>query len=362
LPYGGKKDYRMKILFITANLFTPQTAGGSQTSATELALRLKAQGHDVSVLSALMPEGYLGIRGKLMIKLLRRKAVMDNVLGFPVWRTWCPWDVMGWVASHLKPDLAIVLAREPVRMALAARAAGVPVLMMLQDVAFSDHGGDFSALGKVPCVANSQFTAERYRQAFGVEPVVILPLINGENYKTETTRENVTFINPHPIKGLDIAVAVAQRCPEIPFSFVEAWPMWPKDRTALEATLSQVPNITLHSTQRDMKNVYSKCKILLAPSTCEEAFGRVVAEAQFSGIPVIASSRGGLPEAVGPGGILLDPQAPIEDWVSAVKRLWSDDALYAELSAAARTHSIRPALKWENQLEQWEKMLDMATR
>ena len=38
-------------------------------------------------------------------------------------------------------------------------------------------------------------------------------------------------------------------------------------------------------------------------------FGRIAVEPQFSGIPVVASDRGGLPEAVGPGGVLIDPAA-----------------------------------------------------
>ena len=49
---------------------------------------------------------------------------------------------------------------------------------------------------------------------------------------------------------------------------------------------------------------------LVCPSEIEETFGRVLAEAQACGVPVIASNRGGLPEAFAPGESGL---------------LWSDD-------------------------------------
>ena len=97
--------------------------------------------------------------------------------------------------------------------------------------------------------------------------------------------------------------------------------------------VSVLHNVTLLSPQKDMREIYGKCRLLLVPSVWEEAYGRVATEAQVSGIPVIASTRGGLPEAVGSGGILLDPAGPIEPWVNSVRKLWSDKTYYKELSA-----------------------------
>jgi glycosyltransferase involved in cell wall biosynthesis len=353
----------MNILFVTAQPSTPQMMGGLQSSVDELALHLVQGGHQVSLLCALMGSGVLGIRGRLMMKLLRHKAARDTVVGYPVWRAWFPWESLAWVADRIKPDLVVVLARQPVRMALAAKRAGIPVLMMLQDVEFKDHGGSFSDLGPVACVANSQFTADRYREAFGVAPVVIPPLIDGrKKYATETSRKNVTFINPHPFKGVELAIAVARQCPEIPFSFVEAWPLRPEERQNLQAKLALAPNITLHPPTKDMRQIYNTCKILLAPSLWEEAYGRVASEAQFSGIPVIASHHGGLPEAVGPGGILLDPKGPVEAWVAAVRRLWNESDYYAALSAAASAYADRPSLRWDIQAGLWEDIFAAAAR
>jgi glycosyltransferase involved in cell wall biosynthesis len=343
----------MNILFATPKPMPPEETGGMQSSGHELALSLAQRGHKVSFLCGLLEIGTLGIRARLVIKLLRRKALRDRLLGYPVWRARSARETIEYVADQIKPDIIVVMCGQVVPMALAARRTKIPLLLNLQNVELGDHGGSFAELGNIPCVANSRFTADRYRKTFSVEPKVIHPLIDWKKYRTETTRENVTFINPHPLKGVDLAIAVARHCPEIPFSFVESWRLWPGERGAL-GKLAEVPNIKLRAPVSDMRQIYGKCRILLTPSRWEEAYGRVVSEAQFSGIPVVASNRGGLPEAVGSGGILLDPDGPIDKWVSTVKRLWHDDAYYSKLSSAARSYSERPALNESYQLDMWE--------
>jgi glycosyltransferase involved in cell wall biosynthesis len=99
-----------------------------------------------------------------------------------------------------------------------------------------------------------------------------------------------------------------------------------------------------------MRAIYRRARIVLAPSRWEEAFGRIAAEAHVSGIPVIAAARGGLPEAVGEGGLLIDADAPIAVWVDTVRRVWSDGATYADLSANALVHAGRPALDRDAQI------------
>ena len=119
--------------------------------------------------------------------------------------------------------------------------------------------------------------------------------------------------------------------------------------------LSPLSNVTLLAPQKDMRKVYGRCKILLVPSLWEEAYGRVVTEAQFSGIPVVASNRGGLPEAVGPGGILIEPDGPIEEWVSVIRELWQNDEFYKERSAAATAYAHRRELSYAFLLDAMEE-------
>ena len=347
----------MKILFITAHPYLPQMVGGLQRDVEVMTSRLARRGHEVSLLCGLMPNGYTGVRGRLKLKLSTQKAVLDRSQGHPVWRSWHPWEAVEFVAQKTRPDIIVVLARLPVQMALAAFRTGIPVVMYLQDVRFDHHGDDFAKLGPVPCIANSQFTADRYRAEYGVDPRVIFPLFEAPRYTTKTKRENVTFINPDPIKGLDITLSIARHCSEIPFSIIETWPLETAEKQHLLTQLEALPNVTLSGAVNDMRDIYAKAKILLVPSRVEEAYGRVASEAQFSGIPVVASSRGGLPEAVGRGGLVLDPDGPIEAWVSAVRRLWQEPDYYEGLSQEAFAHACRPSLDCGVQIEMWEHAL-----
>jgi glycosyltransferase involved in cell wall biosynthesis len=76
----------------------------------------------------------------------------------------------------------------------------------------------------------------------------------------------------------------------------------------------------------------------------EEGWGRTVSEAQISGIPAIVSDRGGLPDTVGPGGVVVPLAEPVERWCREIDALFDDAAHHAALSAAARRHAERPEL------------------
>ncbi len=357
----------MRVLFITSHKYLPQMRGGLQTSTHELCRELIHKGHHVSVLAGLMPGGFFELAARIKMKVnqvaAHCKVARYRALGYPVWLSWEPPRAVSWVAARERPDIIVVLAYQTVTMALEAKKTGIPILMQLQDVEFHQHGGRFQDLGvSIPCTANSNFTADKYREAFGVNPCVILPFINRARYETATTRECVLFINPHPKKGLDIALGAARLCPNIPFLFVESWPLSPDELANLQSKLETAPNVTFLRAQDDVRSLYSRARLLLAPSIWEEAFGRVASEAHFSGIPVIASTRGGLPEAVGPGGILLDPCAPITEWAAAVAKLWNDTSYYDRLSQAALTHAQRDGLQREKQIRAWLQLLASVAR
>lgn len=337
----------MRILLATAHPHIPQIAGGAQSSTHELAREFAARGHDLAVLAGLTGEGWLGMRARVALKLTRRAAMRDDELGYPTYRSWFPWEAVGQLKAAFAPDVAFVQSGFPVRMAQAFEAAGVPTAVYLRNVEADDIGGDPRDLKAGRFIANSRFTAETHKARYGIDSAVIYPLVQAENYRTVSDRSHVVFINPHPLKGLDVALGVAAACPDIPFLFVETWTN-AVERPALLASLPA--NVTLIPRTRDMREVYGKARIVLAPSRWEEAFGRVAAEAHVSGIPVVAAARGGLPEAVGEGGLLIEGDAPISAWSDAVRRVWNDTALYADLSAKALAHAARPELDRDAQV------------
>lgn len=218
-------------------------------------------------------------------------------------------------------------------------------------------------------VVTSPYTQQYYRDTLGLNTQVVPPIIKPERFVAEDDAEAitsqpalrrvgfVTFINPIPHKGLTMIlrlVALARtRRPDMRF-LVLAGRM---DRATLRswnADLGAYPNVWWIDAQADMKAVYRRTAILLYPSFWKEAFARSLPEAQLSGIPVIASRRGGIPITLNGGGVLLDvPEACIKNhvalpgpdqvapWWEALDRLWTDDAAYGDLSRKAR-EAARP--------------------
>lgn len=356
----------MNILFATGHAYLPQMHGGLQYAAHELGSHLIQRGNGVSILASLHAEGAGGLGSRLRAKLRGVTAgaavAKDRWAGYPVWRSWKPHHVLEYVVAREKPDVIVVLSGDTVPMAQAARATGVPCVLSMENVEFDCHGGDFAQLRGMPCIANSRFTADRYEEAYGMSAHVIHPLIDPARYATEGDGEKVVFINPIRKKGLEIAVAVARALPSVPFLFVEAWALTAGQRAELRASLADLRNVELSAPTRDMRSVYAQARVVLVPSVWDEAFGRVALEPQISGIPVVVSRRGGLPEAAGDGGIVVDPGAPIQHWVEAVRTLWGDPHVHGRYRAAARRHASQAHHTPEYKLQQWESILEAARR
>jgi glycosyltransferase involved in cell wall biosynthesis len=350
----------LRILIGSAHPYLPQIRGGAQSSTHELALSLRARGHTVAVLGGLTTRGVIGAASRLRLKLGRRGYARDRTQGYPVYRAWFPHGVAVDVARDFSPDVVLLQSGRPVELAEAFRPTGVPTVLYFRNIEADDLGGSLAGLRQARCIANSRFNARHHAACHGVSCTVIHPLVQAERYRTPTRRRNVTFINPHPDKGVDIALDVARACPEIPFVFVRAWTLTEDDDRALRTAVAALPNVTLRPSVDDMRKVYRDARLVLAPSRWSEAFGRIAAEAHVSGIPVVASDRGGLPEAVGPGGIVLDPDGPIGPWIEAVRALWRDDALYARTSEAALRHSRRDEMDAQAQIAALEAILAAA--
>lgn len=350
----------MRILIASCHPYIPELRGGAQSSTHELALALRDRDHAVAVVSGLAGNGWFGLLKRIGLKVLGRTWLLDSQLGYAVYRAWFPHLQIVDMCHHFEPDVVLLQSGFPVALAKALAPTKIPVVMYLHNVETDDLGGDLAEVNNVTFIANSVFTADRFARDNGILSQVIYPMVDRTRYSTSTTGENVTFINPHPHKGVDIALDVAQACPDIPFVFVRAWTLSEGDEAALLNRLRDLPNVSLINPTQNMKAIYGKCRIIFAPSRWEEAFGRIAAEAHISGIPVVGSSRGGLPEAIGPGGVMLDADAPVDQWVAAVQRLWHDKQHHADLSEAARLYAQREAMQQERQLAAIEQILSQA--
>ena len=350
----------MRILVATGAPTLPQMVGGSQRTGDTLLRSLAARGHSVAITAALIGNDWLGFRGRVAMKVLQRRAIRDNTLGYRAYRSWETAETADEVARHFRPDVVIVQAHKPGLVGRAFHETGTPLLFSFQDVEFQDHKFDLRRIAPIRAVANSQFTADVARERFGAECTVIHPMIDPDQYRVEQSGGKVTFVNPDPVKGVDIALAAAALLPDIPFRIQETWPLSDQERRGLIGRLDALANVTLAPKEEDMREVYRDTRILLAPSQWREGYGRIATEAQVSGIPVVGSDRGGLPEAIGDGGLVLPAEAPADDWAAAIRRLWEDKAYWSEKSAAALRHAGRPAIRLHSQLDAWENAITAA--
>jgi glycosyltransferase involved in cell wall biosynthesis len=340
----------MKILFTSGFQYLPQIFGGLMSNTHDFALELIQRGHDVRVAAKLKPDDYPGLRTRLLGKLVGKQRVYDTVMGYPVYRRWFLNETdLTDIVERVRPDVAVVQAAESIGTARHLQTLGVPVILYFHDVEFHLLDGDPRELKNVVFVSNSQFTANKYREKFGIHSTVIAPIFRADSYRSSHSPDNITMINPRPVKGSEIMSELIEACPDIPFCLVESWELSAEEKAMWRRKMKLHSNLTLRARTTDMASVYQHAKLVLMPSKWDEAWGRVASEAQFNGIPVIASNRGGLPEAVGPGGVLLDPDKP-ERWIDAVRRLWDDKIYYSKLSAAAAAYSVRPEIDPEFQI------------
>ncbi|MFZ4815536.1 MAG: glycosyltransferase family 4 protein [Phototrophicaceae bacterium] len=100
--------------------------------------------------------------------------------------------------------------------------------------------------------------------------------------------------------------------------------------------VGQVPSI-------EVPAQYHALDALVLPSLTQanwkEQFGRVLVEAMASGVPVIGSSSGAIPDVIGSAGIIY-PEGDINALAQALATLRDDRARYDELQAAGRARVL----------------------
>jgi glycosyltransferase involved in cell wall biosynthesis len=208
-------------------------------------------------------------------------------------------------------------------------------------------------------IANSNAVATSIK-GFGRDAAFLPSVFPPEVYRVPTSRDKVLFVNPIPKKGVHIAMSLAAARPDIPFVFNLSWRMRSSELRRLRRAVRRLGNVEVRSATTRPEQLYRDCRLVLVPSQWPEAWCRIVSEAQINAIPALASNVAGLPESVGPGGILVDPKDSRRAWLKALSEAWDDGIRYKELSRRALVHSQRPELSVPLVVDRFELLLKRA--
>ncbi len=135
---------------------------------------------------------------------------------------------------------------------------------------------------------------------------------------------------------------VLERVPGARVAFVGGGP----DAKSLEKYFSGFNAVFMGSLSgKKLSQAFATGDIFLMPSDTE-TLGFVVLESMASGVPVVASNAGGIPDLIEDGvtGFLCEPGC-VEEWVARVKLLLDDEDLRAEMVARARSETEKHS--WE---------------
>jgi glycosyltransferase involved in cell wall biosynthesis len=359
----------VRILFSLDNY--DHGTGGAERSARTLAHQLAARGHQLAVLqrgdAPPCDDGPVRVHTHPIAQSRWwRDADLDTRRWNRLWR-----GPLGELVSDNPADLIVTQGRLLPATVEVAAGLGVPVVAFVRGFApfCPDHFRSRDALTECDrdcrrclplrlrlklgavrrtldayeravrqadlVLANSRYMQAVVGRFHGIEARVVYPAIDLARYRVERPDAGrVLFCKARYAKGLPVFCDIARRLPATRF-LVTGRVRWRARRR-----LARLPNAECVGRVGDMREAYRRARVLLGPSIWPEPFGRVFVEAAASGIPSVASARGGIPEAVGDGGMLIRDVFDPDAWADALGRL-DDPATYAALSAKALDHAGR---------------------
>lgn len=388
----------MKILFI-ASLYPPDGTGGAELVVEMMAQGLAARGNQVAV-ATLAPPGNGEIVERDGIRIIR--IPIANLYGnldasskpSAIKVLWHIADIynaaMGRKLEELIRDTApdVICAHNLAGFSVAAYAAarrcGTPLVQVLHDHYFlcpysiCYRSGRSCATPCLPCrlvrlphrrltasaaavVGVSRFILEKVI-GHGMFPGVRTAVIHNAREtpalaKIRTGNAQVFgylgALVPH--KGVELLIRAFRDIAGDGTSLVVAGSGTSKYLDHLRHLAGTAPVEFIGQTRPE--RFFPLVDVMIVPSLCPEAFSLVAAESCLAGVPVIAASRGGLPEVIedGVNGLLFDPGSP-GALIASIQRVIDEPSLYHRLRANTHRSAI-PFGDIEDWLSKYEAVL-----
>ncbi|MDY0223533.1 MAG: glycosyltransferase family 4 protein [Desulfobacterium sp.] len=261
------------------------------------------------------------------------------------------------ILAEFKPDILFYFGGKPLDFLIAneARSQGCTVAFYMANGRYTQ---DRWCRDVDLVITDSKATADLYKKRLGLDLVPVGPFIDPAEVRARHhTRKRVLFINPLLSKGAGIvarlAMGMAQRRPDIVFEVVQARGTWEEILKWASGSISTpvrtLDNVVVTDHTRDMRPVYGRARLLLAPSLGWESAGRVLVEAMINGIPPVVTQCGGMPEIVKNAGIVwqlppvfhekpylrIPSDVQLEPLISCIETLYDNQEKYETLSALA---------------------------
>jgi len=192
---------------------------------------------------------------------------------------------------------------------------------------------------------------------------VVVPGLRRRFAKDDTTKLVIHVSNLRPVKRVDTVMEVFARiCREVPARLLlvgDGPELGTAYRMGRELGISQ--QVEMLGAQEAVLPLLSAADVFLLPSA-QESFGLAALEAMASGVPVVASRVGGLPEVIEHGvSGFLHPPGDLDGMARSAIALLTDASLHASIAGVA-SRRVREQFCADKIVPMYESFYDRVLR
>jgi glycosyltransferase involved in cell wall biosynthesis len=318
------KQTKLKFAYLNINRFNPVLCDGVSASTLELLQFLTDQGHKAHILTYCTHEPF---KQKIFSQAVQQHApelqgknlksfsyMMGNIAVFEELLPFNQTELfknqthilksMNNKISETEIDYLITVEDDSLALlpGMTLNIPGAHFFHSPKYLSFYQHSPFFlKFLKRRNLFAVSRFLQEKIRKELNLDSDLWYPLFDLEKYRLRKRckqSNHAGFYSAGRHKGDDIINQLVLDIPDWNFSVLGQY---------FSHRFNKIPkNLKLLGENRDFKQFYDSIQLLLVPSLIEEGFSRVILEAAINGIPAVANSLGGIPEALGASGVLVE--------------------------------------------------------
>jgi glycosyltransferase involved in cell wall biosynthesis len=318
------KQTKLKIAYLNVNRFNPFLCDGVSASSLELLKFLTDQGHEAVILTYSTHEPF---KQNIFYRAVQQHApelqgknlksfsyIMDNIAVFEELLPFNQTELFENQKYILKSMNQKILAAEinylitvedDFLSLLPGSILGIPGAHFFHSPAYLSPYQHFpfflKLLKKRNLFAVSGFLQAKIKKELGLDADLWYPLFDLGKYRLKKScnpNNHLGYYSAGQHKGDDIFNRLVLAIPDWNFTVIGQHYTHGFDK---------IPkNLHLWGDNPDFKRFYNSVGLLIVPSLIEEGFPRVILEAAANGIPTVANSLGGIPEAMGDSGILVE--------------------------------------------------------